>query len=75
MAKCIFQQEDKLDDLDVSIDNKLQKFMVTLFTKQMGNWKQELGRDVSMMQESGEYPPLLKATLLYYFFKSFDISK
>ena len=71
----MFQQNDKLDDLDVSIDNKLQKFMVTLFTKQMGNWKQELGRDVNMIQESEDYPPLLKATLLYYFFKSFDISK
>ena len=49
--------------------------MVTLFRKQMGSWKRELGEDINLVLKSGEYPPLLKATLLSYFYQSFDFSK
>ena len=59
----------------VSTDKKLQKMMVTLFSKQMGSWRKELGREINLVLESEQYPPLLKATLLYYFFNSFDISQ
>ena len=75
MAKIISEQKDKLAGLVVSTDKKLQKLMVTLFSKQMGSWKKELGRELNLALESGEYSPLLKSTLLYYFFKSFDISR
>ena len=75
MTKCIREQKDKLPQLVVSTDKKLQKLMATLFSKQMGSWKQELGREINMVLESEQYPPLLKATLLFYFFQSFDISK
>ena len=75
VAKSISEQKDKLAGLAVSTDKKLQKLMVTLFSKQMGSWKKELGRKMSLALESGEYSPLLKSTLLYYFFKSFDISR
>ena len=59
----------------ISADKKLQKLMVTLFSKQMGSWKRELGREINLALESEEHSPLLKATLLFYFFRSFDISK
>ena len=75
MQKCISEHTEKLTGLVVSTDKKLQKLMLTLFRKQMGSWKQELGREINQVLESGQYPPLMKATLLYYFFKSFDISK
>ena len=75
MAKSMLEQDDKLAGLAVSTDKKLQKLMVALFSKQMGSWKKELGRKVSLILESGEYSPLLKSTMLYYFFSSFDISK
>ena len=47
MAKIISEQKDKLAGLVVSTDKKLQKLMVTLFSKQMGSWKKELGREVN----------------------------
>ena len=61
--------------LAVSTDKKLQKLMMTLFSKQMGSWKKEIGREINLVLKSEQYPSLLKATLLFYFFKSFDISK
>ena len=61
--------------LAVSADKKLQKLMVALFNKQMGSWRQELGREINLVLESNEHSPLLKSTLLSYFFRSFDISK
>ena len=75
MAKIISEQEDKLTGLVVSTDKKLQKLMATIFSKQMGSWRQELGRGINQVLESEEHRPLLKATLLFYFFNSFDISK
>ena len=75
MAKSIAEQKDKLAGLAVSTDKKLQKMMAILFSKQMGSWRQELGREINLVLESGEYSTLLKATLLFYFFCSFDISK
>ena len=53
----------------------MQKLMVTLFRKQLGSWKRELGEEINLVLKSGEHPPLLKSTLLYHFFRSFDISK
>ena len=68
------EQKDELAGLAVSTDKKLQKLMVTLFIKQMGSWKKELGREINLLLDSEHYPSLLKATLLFYFFSSFDIS-
>ena len=68
------EQKDELAGLAVSTDKKLQKLMVTLFIKQMGSWKKELGREINLLLDSEQYPSLLKATLLFYFFSSFDIS-
>ena len=59
----------------VSTGKEVQKLMVILFNKQMGSWKQELGREINLVLESGQHSPLLKATLLFNFFRSFDISK
>ena len=75
MGQCMLEQKDKQKALVVSTDQKLQKLMVTLFNKQMGSWKDELGKEINHVLESGQYPPLLKSTLLYYFYKSFDISQ
>ena len=75
MMESISEQKNKLAGLTISIDKKLQKLMVTLFSKQMGSWRKELGREISQILESEEHPPLLKATLLFYFFNSFDISR
>ena len=71
----MLEQKDKLVGLAVSTDKILQKLMVTLFSKQIGSWKKELGREINLLLESEHYPTLLKSTLLYYFFSSFDISK
>ena len=75
MAKSISEQKNKLVGLANSTDKKLQKLMVTLFSKQMGSWNKELGEEINKVMESGEHPLLLKSTLLYYFFSSFNISK
>ena len=75
MTKSISEQKDKLAGLAVSTDKKLQKLMVTLFSKQMGSWKKELGGEINRVLESGQHPSLLKATLLFHFFRSFDISE
>ena len=75
LTQSIAEQMGKFEELMVSTDKKLQKLMVTLFRMQMGSWKRELGREIDQVLKSGEYPPLLKATLLYYFFKNFDFSK
>ena len=75
MAKSIAEIRGQQEELTVSTDKKLQKLMVTLFRMQMGSWKRELGKEIDLVQKSGEYPPLLKSTLLYYFYKNFDISK
>ena len=40
----------------------------------MGSWKAELGKEINFVLES-ESSDLLKSTLLFYFFKGFDISK
>ena len=52
MTKNLSDQEDQLDGLVVSTDKKLQKMMVTLFRKQMGSWKKELGREINQILES-----------------------
>ena len=75
MGQCMLEQKDEHKDLVVSTDKKLQKLMVTLFNKQMGSWKNELGKEINQVLESEQYPSLLKSTLLYYFYKSFDISQ
>ena len=75
VAKSISEQKDKLAGLAVSTDKKLQKLMVTLFSKQMGSWKKELGGEINRVLESGQHPSLLKATLLFHFFRSFDVSE
>ena len=49
--------------------------MVILFHMKLGSWKSELGKEIDLVQKSEEHPPLLKSTLLYYFYKGFDISK
>ena len=75
MAKSIAEINGKLEGLTVSTDKKLQKLMAIIFRMQLGTWKKELGKEIDQVQKSEEYPPLLKSTLLYYFYKSFDISK
>ena len=75
LKRSIAEQREGLEGLTVSTNKKLQKLMVTLFRKQMGSWGRELGREIDQVLKSGEYPPLLKSTLLYHFFQSFDISK
>ena len=47
MTKSISEQKDKLAGMVVSTDKKLQKLMVTLFSKQMGSWKKELGGEIN----------------------------
>ena len=49
--------------------------MLALFSKQMGSWKEELGKEINLVLESEQYPPLLKSTLLFYFLNSLNISK
>ena len=46
------EQKDELAGLAVSTDKKLQKLMVTLFIKQMGSWKKELGREINLLLDS-----------------------
>ena len=75
MAKSVSEQKGKLAGLAVSTDKKLQKLMVNIFSKQMGSWRKELGREVNLVLESEEHSPLLKATLLFYSLSSFDISQ
>lgn len=52
MTKSIAERREELKGLTVSTEKKLQKLMVTLFRKQMGSWKQELGRDINYLLES-----------------------
>ena len=52
MIKSIAEQKDKLTGLEISTDKKLQKLMLTLFSKQMGSWKQELGKEINLVMES-----------------------
>ena len=75
MAKSVSEQKGKLAELTVSTDKKLQKLMVNIFSKQMGSWRKELGSEINLVLESDEHSPLLKATLLFYFLASFDISQ
>jgi hypothetical protein len=43
---------------------------------EMGVWSAELGKNInSILQSDGEQYVLLKPTLLYFFFKKFDLSK
>ena len=39
MATSILEKKDKLAELAISTDKKLQKMMVILFNKQMGSWR------------------------------------
>lgn len=48
--------------------------MLILFNKQMGSWESELGKQIDSVMRSN-CSELLKATLLNFFFRSFDISK
>ena len=70
----ISNRKENFSSLTVSTDQNLQKFMDIIFCKEMGSWKAELGKEINIILES-ESPELLKSTLLFYFFKSFDISK
>ena len=47
LTQSIAEHREELEGLTVSTDKKLQKLMVTLFSKQMGSWKKELGREVN----------------------------
>ena len=49
MAKSILDQQEKLTELGVSTDTKIQKLMMTLFNKQVGGWKQEIGREINLV--------------------------
>ena len=49
LTKSISEQKGKLVGLVVSTDKKIQKLMVTLFGKQMGSWKKELGREINLV--------------------------
>ena len=53
MIKSIAEQKDKMTGLEISTDKKLQKLMLTLFSKQMGCWRSELGREINLILESG----------------------
>lgn len=67
-------QKTILPTLAVSIDKKTEGIMIPVFEMEMGSWYKELGEDINSTLESGEYSPLLKATLLYFFFNKFDLS-
>lgn len=68
------RQKDFPASIVVSTDQQLQGMMLTLFNKQMGSWESELGKQIDSVLQSN-CSELLKATLLAFFFGSFDISK
>ena len=43
LTQSITEQMGGLEGLTVSTDKKLQKLMATLFRKQLGSWRRELG--------------------------------
>jgi hypothetical protein len=60
----------------VSTEKQLQGIMLPLFNMEMGIWSKELGTNInSILESKEEYSELLKSTLLYFFFRKFDLSK
>ena len=44
LTKSISDRKDNPAKLTVSLEKRLQKFMLTVFLQQMGSWKSEIGR-------------------------------
>jgi hypothetical protein len=68
------QEKNLHETRAVSTDQELQGIMLALFLKQMGSWESELGKQIDSVLQSS-CSELLKATLLSFFFRSFNISK
>ena len=49
--------------------------MLPVFNKEMGHWHEKLGKEIDSVLQNTGCPQLLKAVLLYFFFRSFDVSK
>jgi hypothetical protein len=61
-------------ELKVSTNKEYQLLMVPIFNQQMGHWYEKLGTqiDLTLRKNCSKF---LKATLLYFFLRHFDISK
>jgi hypothetical protein len=58
----------------VSTNEEYQLLMVPIFNQQMGHWYEILGTQIESVLKK-DCSIYLKATLLYFFFRHFDISK
>ena len=61
--------------LSVSINKEYQLLMLPIFNKEMGHWHGQLGKEIDSVIQNVGCSKLLKAVLLYFFFRSFDVSK
>ena len=49
--------------------------MLPVFNKEVGHWHEKLGKEIDSVLQNTDCSRLLKAVLLYFFFRSFDVSK
>ena len=59
----------------VSTNEKMQDLIMPIFSKRMGKWGRDLGQMINTVVEKKDHSDLFKATVMYYFYKDFDLSK
>lgn len=59
----------------LSVDQKMEDLIMIIFAKRMGKWDKELGSMINTVVEKKEHSDIFKTTVMYYFYRDFDVSK